>query len=159
MVNLSYISLILGMFFAVAGAWIWTPEARVLETPYFREALMMYGIATFVELLAEPCFVVVQQKSEFGIRARAESVATFLRCIVTCSSAAWAARIGKDIGVLPFALGQWTYAISLPVVYYSKTYGMASSGGFSLLAKPIYSMYDTKKENLETGKKLIKVLL
>lgn len=142
-VNLSYISIFLGIFFAFTGVWIWTPEARVLETPYFKEALIMYAIATFLELLAEPCFVVVQQHSEFGIRARAESIATFLRCIVTCASAAWAAQKGIDIGVLPFAIGQWVYAISLPVVYYWKTWNISSKGGFSLLLRPIFSMYDT----------------
>lgn len=143
-VNLAYISILLGVFFTVLLAWLYLRAVRagdpvILETPYFYESLTIYGIAAILELLAEPCFVVVQQKSMFGIRATAEGVATILRCVLTCGTAVWAARSNHDAGLLPFALGQAIYASSLPVVYIWKTWSISSAGGFSLFARAIYS--------------------
>lgn len=145
-VNLSYISISLGAIFAIVVAVLYTwslsaGDPAVLATPYFPLALKLYGLAAFLELVAEPCYVVVQHKSRFGIRATAEMIATVLRCLVTCGSAIWAARTGRDIGVLPFALGQCTFAVSLLMLYYSSVWSIASSNGFSLLLKKLYTRY------------------
>ncbi|KAE8454068.1 hypothetical protein EG329_007846 [Mollisiaceae sp. DMI_Dod_QoI] len=123
-VNLSYVSVYLGALFAVIVALLYTwslsaGDPAVLATPYFPAALKLYGLAAFWELLAEPCYVVVQHKSRFGIRASAEMIATVLRCLVTCGSAIWAAQTGRDIGVLPFALGQCTDPSSYILSYFS----------------------------------------
>jgi oligosaccharide translocation protein RFT1 len=145
-VNLAYVSIYLGIVFTFGLAWAYLRALRandpvVLETPYFQEALKLYSFAAFWELLAEPCFVVVQQKSRLKIRAAAESIATVFRCLVTCSSAIWAAQHGLDTGLLPFALGQGMYGMSLLFVYYWSVWGIASASGFSLMAVPIYSRY------------------
>ncbi|CAL3967240.1 unnamed protein product [Diplocarpon coronariae] len=143
-VNLSYVSIFLGVLFAFFVGWLYLytlakGDATVLETPYLREALRLYAMAAIWELLAEPCYVVVQHRSRFGVRASAELTATFSRCLVTCGSAIWASRTGRDLGVLPFALGQGMYASSLSLVYYVKVWPVAADGGFSLLATKIYS--------------------
>jgi oligosaccharide translocation protein RFT1 len=148
-VNLSYISITLGIGFAIVFArWylsaIRSSDPTVLDVPYFRESLNLYALASFFELLSEPCFVVVQQKSDFKVRGAAESVATVLRCLMTCGSAIWAARNGRDIGVLPFAVGQVTYAVSLLFVYCWNVSGIAWRHGFSLILKPVYSRYLTE---------------
>jgi oligosaccharide translocation protein RFT1 len=145
-VNLAYISVYLGIVFAVVLAWLYLSTLRsadpvILETPYFQESLKLYGFAAVWELLAEPFFVVVQQKSRFKIRATAEAIATLLRCLMTCGSAVWAARGGRDLGVLPFALGQCMYAVALLLVYYWSVSGIASGAGFSLMPAQIYSRY------------------
>lgn len=142
-VNLSYISIALGLVFAFFLAWSYARSCDpvILRTPYFVEALKLYGIAAIWELLAEPCFVVIQQKSRYKIRAGVETVATVLRCFVTCASALWAARTGRDIGVLPFALGQGVYGLTLLVLYYWSTWKLASLSGFSLTPRPIVSRY------------------
>ncbi|KAH8820988.1 Rft protein-domain-containing protein [Xylogone sp. PMI_703] len=146
-VNLAYIPILLGLVFATLLAWLYlraltAGDPTVLRTPYFYEALTIYGVASFLELLAEPCFVVVQQKSLFSIRATAEAGATVLRCVLTCGTAIWAARRNQDAGLLPFALGQVTYAAALPVIYIWNTWRLSSNAGFSLLATPIYSRDD-----------------
>jgi oligosaccharide translocation protein RFT1 len=150
-VNLAYVSVGLGIFFAIALAWLYLRSLHstpILHTPYFTEALRLYGIATFLELLSEPCFVVVQQKSEYGIRATAESVATVSRCLVTCVTTVFAFNKGLDIGVLPFALGQLVYGISLLFIYFWKVKDIASADGFSLTARPIRSRYYQTPLNL-----------
>ena len=146
-VNLAYVSIFLGVLFSIFLAWVWLymrtvasdSHSTILDTPYFMPSLHLYGIAAIFELLAEPCFVVAQQKSEFKIRATAESIATVLRCLMTCMTAIWAAQRGQDLGVLPFALGQGIYAVSLPIVYYYRVWNIASTCGFSLAPRSIYS--------------------
>jgi oligosaccharide translocation protein RFT1 len=141
-VNIAYISISLGIVFAFGFAWLYlhtTPaqDPTVLETPYIRESLIVYGLVAIWELLAEPCYVIAQQKARFEVRARAESTATVLRCFTTCGSAILASRMGMDIGVLPFALGQSVYALALSIVYYWKIRTISSSNGFSLMATRI----------------------
>jgi oligosaccharide translocation protein RFT1 len=137
-VNIAYISISLGIVFACGFACLYirsTPaqDPAVLETPYFRESLIVYGLAAIWELLAEPCCVIVQHRARFEVRARAESAATVLRCLITCGCAIWASRAGMDLGVLPFALGQGVYALVLSAVYYWKIRSISSTNGFSLL--------------------------
>lgn len=96
-INLSYISIHLGAVFALFLAWLYlratTSDAAIQGTPYFQTSLKIYGIAAILELLSEPCFVVVQHKSMYKIRARAEAVATLLRCLACCGTAIWGARV------------------------------------------------------------------
>ena len=151
LVNLAFIPIYSGVFFIAILAVFYistlrTGDPSVLETPYFRTSLRLYGFAAFWELLSEPCFVVVQQKSKFAIRARAEAAATLLRCLGTCGFAIWAARRGSDVGVLPFAVGQMGYAATLLVVYLWSVWDISSIGGFYLIPKAIYS--STKGEYL-----------
>jgi oligosaccharide translocation protein RFT1 len=141
-VNLAYISIGLGVVFAFGFAWLYLhttagQDRTVLETPYFRESLFIYGFAAVWELLAEPCYVIAQQKARFEVRAVAETTATALRCLVTCGSALWGAQVGMDLGVLPFALGQGIFALSLSSVYYWKVRSISSADGFSLMATRI----------------------
>jgi oligosaccharide translocation protein RFT1 len=143
-VNLSYISISLGIVFAFGFAWLYlriapTRDPTVLETPYIRESLIIYGLAAVWELLTEPCYVIAQQKAKFETRAAAESTATVLRCLMTCGSTIWASRAGMDIGVLPFALGQGVYAVSLSIVYYWNLWSISSTHGFSLSPTRLWS--------------------
>lgn len=139
-VNLSYISIAFGLVFTLLFGWFYVHKVGkmdVLETPYFHQSLKLYGGATILELLAEPCFVVVQQKSAFRIRAAAESIATVLRCLVTCAIAVWASHHQKELGVMPFAIGQGVYAISISLVYISSVWNIALQNRFSLMIRPI----------------------
>ncbi|KAM5372817.1 hypothetical protein ACJA88_008954 [Fusarium oxysporum] len=139
-VNLGYLAIGLGSFVSLGLGWMYLAYANeiTLATPYLFESLYLYGFAAMVELLSEPCFVLMQTRLQFGTRAAAESSATFLRCIVVFGSAVWASK-HNDIGVLPFALGQITYGVSLLLVYLVSGYRLASSIGFSLLPKTIAS--------------------
>ncbi|KAM5360846.1 hypothetical protein ACJZ2D_013475 [Fusarium nematophilum] len=138
-VNLGYLAIGLGSVVSLALGWMYLAYATetTLSTPYLVEALYIYGVAAMVELLSEPCFVLMQMRLQFGTRAAAEAIATFLRCIVVFGSAVWASRQRYDIGVLPFAFGQISYGLSLLVVYLISGYRLASSIGFSILPKAV----------------------
>ncbi|PTB43850.1 hypothetical protein M441DRAFT_132939 [Trichoderma asperellum CBS 433.97] len=140
-VNLGYLAVGLGSIVSVGLGWMYLASASVetLATPWLVESLWLYGVAAMVELMSEPCFVLMQTRLQFGTRATAESIATFLRCTVVFGSAVWASRKGLDIGVLPFALGQLSYGISLLVVYLVSGYRLALKTGFSLLPRQLAS--------------------
>ncbi|KAG5975658.1 hypothetical protein E4U56_003322 [Claviceps arundinis] len=140
-VNLGFLAIGLGIFVSIGLGWLYlahgVSDSTRQTTPHLTTALYLYGVASFIELLSEPCFVLMQTRLAFGTRATAEAVATFLRCIVVVGSAVWASGRGVSLGLLPFALGQVTYGTALLVVYLISGYGLASSCGFSLLPRPV----------------------
>jgi small basic protein len=137
-VNLSYLAVAFGTPLAYGLALLWMSRGTP-TVPYFVESLVVYCLATFLELLSEPAFSAVQQKLLYKTRASAESSATLLRCVGTCGSAILASRAGLDIGVLPFAIGQLAYASALLVVYSYKTWPVAKADGFSLFPERVPS--------------------
>ncbi|TDZ28033.1 Oligosaccharide translocation protein RFT1 [Colletotrichum spinosum] len=143
-VNLGYLAILLGSCVTIGLGWIYLSSADHVtrNTPYFLVALRLYALAAFLELLSEPCFVLMQTRLQFGTRAVAESISTFLRCIVTFATAAWASAAGFDAGVLPFAVGQICYGASLLVVYLWSGLSLSNTDGFSLLPMPLLSSRD-----------------
>ncbi|UNI15588.1 Oligosaccharide translocation protein rft1 [Purpureocillium takamizusanense] len=168
-VNLGYLAILLGVVAATVLGWTYlayaAPAAATLEKqqqtpppppppPFLARSLRLYGLAAVVELLSEPCFVLMQTRLRFGTRAAAESAATLVRCVVVFGSALGAARRGVDLGVLPFALGQLAYGVALLLVYLVAGQGLASSLGFSLLPRPvIVPSAQQKKQAARNGEK------
>ena len=145
-VNLSYIAIALGPPLAYGFASLYMRQATpvLLATPYVRESLSLYALATCLELLIEPCFVIAQQKMLYGTRASAESIATFTRCFLTCAVAIWASSSKQNLGVLPFAIGQLSYALVMNLVYYSKIWPLNAKGAFSLIPTRLTSKYEAR---------------
>jgi oligosaccharide translocation protein RFT1 len=140
-VNLAYLSIAIGvpLSFVLAKLYLGVGVGKV---PFFAEALGVYAVGAVVELCVEPAFVAAQQKLLFKVRATSEAVATLTRCFVTCGCAIWAAREGRDLGVLPFALGQLAYASILLKLYILQMWSISSRENFSLLPKKLTSGYD-----------------
>ncbi|KAI9888750.1 MAG: Oligosaccharide translocation protein rft1 [Vezdaea aestivalis] len=140
-VNLAYIPIYLGVPLAagLASLYLRSASPLVLETPWFRESLNLFGVAAFWELLTEPCFVVVQQRMLYRVRAVAETLATLARCLVTAGVALYSARRGWDAGLLPFAIGQMAFGLALFVTYYWQIWNVSALGGFRLSTQVIYS--------------------
>lgn len=139
-VNLGYVAIILGVAVAALLGWMYLgsiPAATLLTTPYLVPSVYIYALASVLELLSEPAFVVMQVRLQFGARASAEGVATFGKCAVTLAAAVWASRSGVELGVLPFALGQVAYGSGLLVTYTWYGTGLARNEGFSLLPRQL----------------------
>lgn len=139
-VNLSYISISLGVLVAALLGWMYLrsiPATTVRDTPYLVPSVYIYAAASVLELLSEPAFVVTQIRLQFAARARAEGLATFAKCVVTLASAVWAARQRVELGVLPFALGQVAFGLALLGSYTLQHYlaKVDAQGGFSLLPR------------------------
>ncbi|KAL8350037.1 hypothetical protein RB598_005399 [Gaeumannomyces tritici] len=139
-VNLSYISILLGLVSAALLGVLYLGSIdgdTMASTPFLLPSFSIYAVAAMVELLSEPAFVVMQTRLQFGARATAESTATFARCVVTLGSAVVASRLRVEAGVLPFALGQLSYGLVLLAVYGWYGAVLAGKEGFSLLPKKL----------------------
>ncbi|KAI4193908.1 MAG: hypothetical protein LQ350_008084 [Teloschistes chrysophthalmus] len=138
-VNLSYIAIGLGLPLAYifASLYIRNADTPVLTTPYIQASLNTYLLATILELCSEPCFALAQQQMLYGVRASAETLATFTRCLLTCGIAVWASKADVAVGALPFAIGQLGYAAILNVVYLTQLTPSGIDRRQSLFLKPI----------------------
>ena len=138
-VNLSYVAVGLGLplTYIFAKLYIRSASPQVLQMPYLQESLSTYALATALELINEPSFAVAQQQMLYGTRAAAETLATSVRCLVTCGTAIWASRMSFSFGAFPFALGQLSYAIVINVVYWLKISTLRYKTGFSIFPKSL----------------------
>ena len=134
-VNISWIAINLGVVLTLLFEWLYVrkADAAVLDTPHIVVSLHINGLAVIIELLNEPCFAISQQEMIYGTRASAEMQATFSRCIVTCATAILASRQGIDVGVLPFAFGQLTYAVVLNLSYFIRIVPRQKYGVLALM--------------------------
>lgn len=140
-VNASYIACALGIPLAVVLAILYTQRGfqEVLDSPYFKLSLVIYGYATIIELLSEPAFVVIQQRGLYRSRAVTETWAACMKCLAACGTAFAGRVLGHQLGVLPFAIGQIAYANAILVGYMVSVYTACKDDAFSLLLRPITS--------------------
>jgi oligosaccharide translocation protein RFT1 len=120
-VNLAYIPFVAGLVAGAVGCYgFWRgADDGVRGLGGFGGSIILYGVATVVELFVEPCFAVAQQMLLFRVRTLAEGVAVVARCAVTFVATIYFSRQGRleEYGALPFGLGQLAYAVILAAVY------------------------------------------
>ena len=138
-VNISWVAINLGVVLTLLFEWLYVRKANaaVLATPHTITSLHINGLAVIIELLNEPCFAISQQKMMYGTRASAEMQATFSRCLITCATAILGSRYGIEVGVLPFAFGQLTYAVVLNLSYLFRVVPICREGVLTLLLAPV----------------------
>lgn len=136
-VNLSWLTVLLGLVFASILGLSYVQSTNFVEQPYFQHALFLYILATLVELAAEPGFAICQQKMMYKVRATAESSAAFVKCLVTYGVTIWAARSEIVLGPLAFAIGQVVFAFILFSVYTRRLQTIAASEGFTIWPRSI----------------------
>lgn len=102
-VNLSHIAIGLGLPLTILFSWLYlrSADSAVLETSLLHSSLYTYALATLLELCIEPAFAVAKQQMLDGTRVWAEFRASIIKCFITCVTAVWASRTGRDVGVLP----------------------------------------------------------
>jgi oligosaccharide translocation protein RFT1 len=140
-VNLSYLAVGLGIPLTIALGLLYyksqSSNSEICESPYFGLSLQIYTLASLVELLSEPCFVVIQERLLYKSRARSETYAAISKCIATCLLAYVASRRHLTPSVLPFAAGQIVYAIVLASGYLATVLPVKRQEGFALLPRTI----------------------
>lgn len=132
-INMSYLAVAAGIPFSIILAQLYL-QTEVPKVPFLVTSLWWYGGAAMLELLAEPCFAVAQQKMLYKTRASAEAMSTIAKTVTTVGLVLWSSRRGLDMGVLPFAGGQLAYAVTLLSVY---TYLIATVEGISCFPRRI----------------------
>ena len=141
-VNLSYLVVFLGSFLTLGFGYVWYKQAdeAVLASPYFGTCLLLYGIATIIELLSEPSFVIIQQNLLYKSRAHAETRAAIMKCLAACLTAVVTTSPNwgrSEPSALPFAMGQCGYAVSLLLFYLKPVYPISTDQSFSLFLRPV----------------------
>lgn len=119
-VNFSYVPLLIGtnlsLFFGCLYIFF-TADVVVRQSPFFLSSFVIYTFSTFLELFVEPYHALAQQRMQYGVRASAEGLGAFVKCITTCALAIWSSKSGRELGALPFAIGQLGLVLVLMVVY------------------------------------------
>jgi len=144
-VNAAYLVVLLGLILGtlLSFLYLYPAGSDLLAIPGFKHSFWLYAGATVLELLSEPCFAVIQQNASFRDRARAETTAAITRCVAACSAAVCMSKYGMNMSVLPFAVGQLGYGLSLFTVYSWSAARVAASEHFSLLPKQLRDAHET----------------
>ncbi|PGH17004.1 hypothetical protein AJ79_01388 [Helicocarpus griseus UAMH5409] len=145
-VNLSYLAVALGgpLIYFLGLSYSRLAHLDVHSVAHFENSLKLTGLACLLELLTEPCFAVVQQRMLYRTRAHVETMAAVMKASVTCGASIWAARSGKDLGVMSFAVGQTAYALTLLCAYYLSIGSYSRRDGFSIFPLAIRYQKKTK---------------
>lgn len=130
-INFAAVPALLGIPLAVGLGLLYTytglpPSADAYNT------LWIYGLASVIELLSEPCFALVQQRMAYSVRAVAETAGVLARCIVCLGLVLWNHSKSQASGTLPFAWAQMAYASVLLVVYIVQARPLARQSGSTL---------------------------
>jgi oligosaccharide translocation protein RFT1 len=133
-INISYLAILAGgpIGFTLAQAYLRT------ETPnaaYLHVSMKICHFAAMLELLSEPSFAAVQQNMLYKTRASAEGAAVLMKTFATAGLVFWSRHRSIDVGVLPFAAGEFAYGATLAVVYILSVQPVAREKGFSLLPR------------------------
>lgn len=145
-VNLSFLAISLGIPLTVSLGWLYyegqSSNIQIRDSPYFRLSFRFYALATLIELLSEPCFVVIQERLLYKARAGSETTAAISKCAATCLVAFLAGGIHLEPSVLPFAIGQTVYATVLASGYFATVLPLSRQDGFSMLPTIVESSTD-----------------
>ncbi|PYH84947.1 Rft-1-domain-containing protein [Aspergillus uvarum CBS 121591] len=142
-VNMSYLSLGMGLLFAVilGTSYIHLASDEVSQTPSYHQSVKIITIASLIELAGEPCFNVMQRYMLYKQRALVEMSAAFIKSLVTCFIFLWAASYNITVGVLPFALGHLSYACVLLCGYVIAIRKVPGHQDFSLLPTRLHDRH------------------
>jgi oligosaccharide translocation protein RFT1 len=112
----------LGFVFFVA-----TGSAEEMLVPRYCLSMACVAFAAWLELCAEPLFVVAQNAMEFGSRVAIEGIAVFARCVATY---ALVLLVGDGNHLLAFGCAQLLYAgvCVLGWLYRSRSWAMSRAG-------------------------------
>lgn len=144
-VNLSYLSVMIGFFISVVFGYSYVTSAptEALSSPYFTLSFQIYAFATLTELLAEPCFLLIQQKALYKERARAETTAAMARCLTACVVAVLGRYRRWEPSILPFAMGQAAYSTILLALYFHPALKASRREDFSLVPTRLGTLSST----------------
>ncbi|KAJ5760067.1 hypothetical protein N7520_007223 [Penicillium odoratum] len=146
-VNVSYLSLFLGVPSTIMLTILYRHFApmQALILPFFEAGVIITGVAALLELSIEPFFAIVQQRMWYEKRAAVEMPAAFIKSLVTCSAFLYASQTGRQVGILPFALGHLSYSLTLIGGYCLSLLPRASERRFSYLPAVIKQQSDDRQ--------------
>lgn len=118
-INLAYIPTCLGLVTTCLTCGYYLSiitQQDLVEMPYYRVAVVSYGLASFTELLVEPLFIVALNNMYFQLRVMVEGTAVILRCLITFGLTRYFSGNDK-LGILAFAAAQVVYGLVMFIGY------------------------------------------
>lgn len=133
-VNISYLPLTFGcpLVYIFGRAWQQVNSSGETDAYFLQESVVIVAISTLLELLSEPCFAVIQQRMLFRKRARIETTSAFVKGVLSCGTVVWMSWKEIQPGLLPFAIGQLGFAVTLLCGYLISAFPLSIESGFSL---------------------------
>lgn len=96
------------------------------KTDPYAQAVALYGVAAFLELLAEPFYIRAQRRSKFKLRLVTETIATLARSFVTF---VFVTRPQTGVTVpLAFAFGQLAYGTCVWLMFAAAQWEFVGEG-------------------------------
>lgn len=117
--NLAYIPTLFGLVTTLITCAYYLStisEEQSLQFPYYRLAVMLYGAASFLELVVEPLFVLALNQLYFQLRVTVEGVAVILRCLITFGLTLYFAG-NEKLSILAFAIAQFVFGLTMMLGY------------------------------------------
>lgn len=117
-INLAYIPTCLGLATTTfcCGYYLSTITSNESAIyPYYRTSVILYGLASFLELSVEPLFIFALNKMYFQLRVTVEGTAVILRCFVTFGLTLYGK---KEYSILSFAIAQFVYGLTMMLGYF-----------------------------------------
>jgi len=117
--NLAYIPTLFGLVTTVITCAYYLStitEEQSIQFPYYRMAVMLYGAASFLELVVEPLFVLALNQLYFQLRVTVEGVAVVLRCLITFGLTLYFAG-NEKLSILAFAIAQFVFGLTMMLGY------------------------------------------
>lgn len=116
-VNLGWLSVLLAAALTalLTAAFYYSAPAAALLLGY-RPAVLLFGLATLLEMLSEPLFCLAARSLLVGCRVGIESAATLLRCLVTVAAVVW---LPGSSALLAFAYGQLAFSAATSLAFYA----------------------------------------
>lgn len=117
--NLAYIPTLFGLVTTMITCAYYLStisEEQSIQFPYYRMAVMLYGAASFLELVVEPLFVLALNQLYFQLRVTVEGVAVILRCVITFGLTLYFAGNDK-LSILAFAIAQFVFGLTMMLGY------------------------------------------
>ncbi|CEP11554.1 hypothetical protein [Parasitella parasitica] len=118
-INLAYIPTLFGLVTTLVTCAYYLStitEEQSAQFPHYRLAVILYGAASFLELLVEPLFILALNQLYFQLRVTVEGVAVILRCLITFGLTLHFAG-NEQLSILAFAIAQFAFGLTMMVGY------------------------------------------
>lgn len=118
-INLAYIPTLFGLITTLITCAYYLStitKEQSTEFPYYPLAVILYGAASFLELVVEPLFVLALNQLYFQLRVTVEGVAVILRCLITFGLTLYFAG-NEKLSILAFAIAQFVFGLTMMLGY------------------------------------------
>lgn len=134
-INIGFIPMIIGIPLSIVLSLFYYWISSGLSQEYAGLAILIFAVASIVELVSEPSFLFFQLQLDFKTRASIESIAVTLRCILIFSFIMLAKQTGNATkgSIIAYALGQFAYSSVLTGIYITKATARSRHKQYNIL--------------------------